>query len=113
MFPSLPANFARRIRMMVFVLVAVLSIVPGLVRATKPLRELTPAPFRMSRGFERPPAKCNLIPPSEVAVPAVSLEEPQPQQARLQPADPNEVFPDSALDVSPEALRGPPRLPLV
>jgi hypothetical protein len=99
--------------MTVFVLVAVLSIVPGLVRATKPLRELTPAPFRMSRGFELPPTKCSVTPPSEVAVPAVSLEEPQPRQANLQPVDFNEALPDSALDISPEALRGPPSLLLV
>jgi hypothetical protein len=113
MVPPLRATFARRIRMTVFVLVAVLSIVPGLVRATKPLRELTPAPFRMSRGFELPPTKCSLTPPSDVAVPAVSLEEPQPKQGRLRRADFNEVLPDSALDVSPKALRGPPSPPFV
>jgi hypothetical protein len=103
-----PATVARRIRMTVFVLVAILSVVPGLVRATKPLRELTPAPFRLSRGFELPPTKCSLTPPSEVAVPAVSLEEPQPQPVNPQTVELNEALPDSALNISPEDLRGPP-----
>jgi hypothetical protein len=105
---SYQVSFARHIRMMVFALVAVLSIVPGLVRATKPLRELTPAPFRMSRGFELPPTKSSVTPPSEVAVPAVSLEEPQPAQANLQPLEVDESVRDSAIDLSPDALRGPP-----
>jgi len=105
---SFPATFARHIRMTVFILVAVLSIVPGLVRATKPLHELTPAPFRMSRGFKLPPAKCNLTPPSEVAVPAVALEEPQPTQANLPFLECDEAVPASALDTSPDGLRGPP-----
>jgi hypothetical protein len=108
-----PGTVARHIRLSVFLLVTILFVVPGLVRATKPLRESSPAPFRLSRGFELPPTKCSLTPPSEVAIPAVSLEEPSTQHVHRQLAQFDDALPESALDSSPEALRGPPSTPLV
>jgi len=106
------ATVARHVRVGVFLLVATLFVVPALVRATKSLRESTPSPIRLSRGFELPPTKCSIAPPPDVTVPAVSVVEPELRRINRRALAFDEFLPDSFLDSSPEALRGPPNAQL-
>jgi hypothetical protein len=67
--PAAGAPVRPSFRVGIALLVSILLIVPALVRAMEPLRASTPSPVRLSRGFELPPAKCHVTPPTAVAVP--------------------------------------------
>jgi len=107
-----PTTVARYVRAGAFLLVATLLIVPALVQASKPLRESTPSPIRLSRGFKLPPTKVNVAPPPDVAVSLVSLEESEPTLGNRRALAFDEDIPDLTHHSSPEALRGPPNAPL-
>ena len=106
------APIATRFRLGICVLVAALLVVPAAVRAAGRLEGSSPSPVRLSRGFEVPPAKCSVAPPTHASLPPISLIEPAAVRAtaRVYPAD---SPPTSPGDRSPDPDRGPPLSPLL
>jgi hypothetical protein len=94
-----------RARFTVLVMVAALFVVPALVRAT--FSSSPTSLIRLNRGFERPPAKCQ-IPPPVVLVAALSRSEAEPPKLDLLVPVFDAPAPDAPPEGSPDAFRGPP-----
>jgi len=99
---------AARTRSAVFLLVAIVLVVPPLVRAasTAPGGQ----PIRLNRGFNFPPAKCHIAPPPEATAAVAPTVEPTAPRAvwiAVSVAAPLPALPAAA---PPDALRGPPPL---
>jgi len=99
-------TIAGRARVAILVIVATLCVVPVLVRATFSGSARTP--IRLNRGFERPPAKSTIAPPTAAAATPLSRHEAAPStRDRFSPI-PNDILPGSLLELAPDPLRGPP-----
>src|ERR1043166_8570440 len=100
------ASPAARVRVAILVIVATLCVVPVLVRATFSGSARTP--IRLNRGFERPPAKSTIAPPTTAAVTPVPHEEAEPSTRERFSPIPNDVPPLFRHAATPDPLRGPP-----
>jgi hypothetical protein len=94
-----------RARVTILVMIAALFVVPALVRATFSASQTSL--IRLNRGFERPPAKCQ-IPPPVVIVAALSRSEAEPPKLDLLVPVFEAPAPDAPPEGSPDAYRGPP-----
>lgn len=99
-------RIAGRARVAILVTVAALCAVPALVRAT--FSGSTSTPIRLNRGFELPPTKATIAPPPNVAVALVSHQETGVSRIDRRAPAVDEVAPDAAPVLPPDALRGPP-----
>ena len=96
------------------VLVAVLALVPCLVRATGHFEDTTATSLlRLNRGFERPPAKCAATAPSRMLVQSLSWIAPPRFTIARRVAALDASIPHSPPVQSPTALRAPPVAPFV
>jgi len=102
--PSTPK--ADRTRVTILVLIAILSVVPALVRAT--LSSSPTSLIRLNRGFERPPAKCLVPPPALMIVKTLSVVETENPKGDLFVPVLEVPGPDAPPEGSPDAFRGPP-----
>jgi hypothetical protein len=93
------------------VIIATLFVVPALVRATS--SGSPTSPVRLNRGFERPPAKSHVTPPSIVVVKAPLCGEAEPPKVARPVFVVGEPRPDPPPDGSPDGFRGPPLLALL
>ncbi len=104
-----PARHVRGIVLIVAALaIVMMAVVPALVLATQHGR--VPS-IRLTRGFDAPPAKYYVVPPS-AAIASVVRDSPPPlpvHPASLVFAEP---IPDSSAARSLDPLRGPPASPL-
>jgi len=95
---------------MLSVVVATLVFLPPLVRAADHLgSSRSSSPIRLNRGFERPPAKSEIAPPVDLRRWSV-LERSLPVEPRQVVVTASDRLPALQPDLSPDALRGPPRL---
>ena len=102
------ANVApRHVRALAFVLVGMICVVPALVRATYSPSVITP--IRLNRGFDAPPSKVAVVPPTDSVI-CPLLDQAPPTLDRSSghaPEVDDRVAPVSP-DSSPDPLRGPP-----
>jgi len=98
-----------RLRVVVFLLVSVLLVVPPVVRAAGHLPVSKPSPLRLSRGFELPPTRSVVVPPTETVPPVSSAAEPAAPPVCRRASAADDALPISPPDRSPDALRGPPQ----
>lgn len=103
----------RILRGTIFIVLAVLVVVPPLVRASRRVSEASSSStLRLNRGFDAPVAKSDVTPPQTAA----------PHWAVLHvPADPAPLHPRPSLDVplpqpppdpTPDSPRSPPAFPI-
>ena len=105
------SRMARPGRIGMFVVAALIFLVPPLVLATSTGSKSTPV--RLSRGFGPPRVKCNVTPPAEEALESASSSEaPEPPRVSQNVPSHDESIPDSPYHASPDAQRGPPRIEL-
>ena len=104
---------ARWIRVAALALVAVMVLMPPLVRATQHVTDVAASQIRLNRGFDLPETRCHITPsltqPSLAAVVAPSIQE----LPVLAPGVDDESLPDAPTTVPFDPLRGPPSIHIV
>jgi hypothetical protein len=99
------SSAGRHVSTAIFLMVAVMFLAPPLVRATV-LRDGAP-PIRLNRGFEQPPAKCDLV-QADVLVRLAFLDTTPPVPPAERVTVPDEALPTASPDRLPDPVRGPP-----
>jgi RES domain-containing protein len=104
---------ARWIRVAAFALIALMVLMPPLVRATQHVTDVAASQIRLNRGFDLPETRCNVMPAlTQPALAAVVALLDQPLQI-LAPAAGDESLPGSPVTLKFEPLRGPPSIHIV
>jgi hypothetical protein len=99
------SSAGRHVNAAIFLMVAVIFLAPPLVRATV-LRDGTP-PLRLNRGFEQPPAKCDVGQADMlVRLAFPDITRPVPPAERVTVSE--QALPPAAPDRLPDPVRGPP-----
>jgi hypothetical protein len=99
---------ARWIRSASLVLIAVMVLMPPLVRATQPLTGNPASQIRLNRGFDRPETRCDVTPGlTQPVVATISAGGLDPSQI-LAPYSNDEPVPCTPAHLPFDSLRGPP-----
>jgi hypothetical protein len=99
---------ARWIRVAAFALIAMMVLMPPLVRATQHLAGSAASQIRLNRGFDLPENRCDPAPAVNQPSIAALIATPAPQLFVLAPVPDIECLPGSPAFLPFDPLRGPP-----